>query len=138
MINLSIGEAAKKLNTTTHTLRYYDNEGLLPIDGRRIFSTKNFIMLNTIECLKATGMSLKDIKLYIDWCEEGFASVQRRHALFLERKATVESQIVALQKTLKTINYKIDLYENALNTGVLNMCDADREELANKVLNDEL
>ncbi|MEJ6465033.1 MerR family transcriptional regulator [Fusobacterium ulcerans] len=142
MINLSIGEAAKKLNTTTHTLRYYDNEGLLPIErdvnGRRIFSTKNFIMLNTIECLKATGMSLKDIKLYIDWCEEGFASVQRRHALFLERKATVESQIAALQKTLKTINYKIDLYENALNTGVLNMCEADREELANKILNDEL
>ena len=135
MINLSIGEAAKKLNTTTHTLRYYDNEGLLPIErdvnGRRIFSTKNFIMLNTIECLKA-------IKLYIDWCEEGFASVQRRHALFLERKATVESQIAALQKTLKTINYKIDLYENALNTGVLNMCEADREELANKILNDEL
>ena len=95
MINLSIGEAAKKLNTTTHTLRYYDNEGLLPIErdvnGRRIFSTKNFIMLNTIECLKATGMSLKDIKLYIDWCEEGFASVQRRHALFLERKATVKN-----------------------------------------------
>lgn len=38
MINLSIGEAAKKLNTTTHTLRYYDNEGLLPIDDVSLVS----------------------------------------------------------------------------------------------------
>lgn len=142
MLNLSIGEAAKRLNTTTHTLRYYDNEGLLPIErdqnGRRIFSTKNFIMLNTIECLKNAGMPLKDIKLYIEWCTEGFASVQKRYDLFLERKSIVENQIAALQKTLKTINYKVELYENALKTGVLKICDADREELAKKIINDEL
>lgn len=142
MINYTIGEAAKKLNTTTHTLRYYDNEGLLPIErdlnGRRVFSTKNFIMLNTIECLKNAGMPLKDIKMYIDWCNEGFPTVQKRYNLFLERKLTVESQIEALQRTLKTINYKIELYENALKTGVLNLCEADREELAKKIINNEL
>lgn len=67
----SIGQVAKKLGLTAHTLRYYDKEGLLPFvrkgsSGARVFEDEDVDWLIIIECLKGTGMQLKDIKKYLD------------------------------------------------------------------------
>lgn len=39
--------------------------------GIRIFDDSDYELLTLIECLKRTGMSLKDIKVFIDWTLEG-------------------------------------------------------------------
>ena len=67
----SIGQVAKKLGLTAHTLRYYDKEGLLPFvrkgsSGARVFEDEDVDWLIIIECLKGTGMQLKDIKKYME------------------------------------------------------------------------
>ena len=120
-MNYTIGELSKIMNVSIHTLRYYDNEGLLPFvqrkpNGQRIFTHRDLIFLNTIECLKSTGMPLKEIKQYIEWCIEGMPTVPQRYELFLERKAIVEEQIAQMQKILATINYKCDFYKKAIET----------------------
>lgn len=135
----TIGEVAKKMHVSIHTLRYYDNEGLLPFvqrepNGQRIFTHRDLIFLNTIECLKSTGMPLKDIKQYIEWCLEGMPTVPQRYKLFIERKAIVEKQIEEMQKILKTINYKCDFYKEALTTGKLNICEKERELIAEQII----
>lgn len=135
----TIGEVAKKMHVSIHTLRYYDNEGLLPFvqrkpNGQRIFTHRDLIFLNTIECLKSTGMPLKDIKQYIEWCLEGMPTVPQRYKLFIERKAIVEKQIDEMQKILKTINYKCDFYKEALTTGKLNICEKERELMAEQII----
>ena len=140
-MEFSVGELAKKMNISVHTLRYYDDEGLLrhvkrSPNGRRIFTQRDVIMLNTIECLKSVGMSLKDIKQYIDWCEEGFSTVQKRYDLFAEKKELVERQIEELEHILKTINGKCDFYKNALKTGSVEVCDSEREAFAIKIINE--
>ena len=61
----SIGQVAQKMGLTAHTLRYYDKEGLLPFvkknsSGLRMFSDEDIDWLVVIECLKGTGMQLKD------------------------------------------------------------------------------
>lgn len=86
-------------------------------NGRRIFKDRDLILLNTIECLKATGMPLKEIKQYIDWCVEGSSTAQQRYDMFLERRQEAEKQIAQLQKTLITINNKCTYYEKVLETG---------------------
>jgi transcriptional regulator len=139
----SIGEVAEKMGLTVHTLRYYDKAGILPLverseNGRRVFTNKDLVMLNTIECLKKTGMQLKDIKQYIDWCAEGPSTVQQRFDLFAERKKIVEKEIDDLKKTLKTINYKYDFYKNALENGYPDICDSDRADLAQRILDGSL
>lgn len=139
-MSYSIGEVAKKLGIPTHTLRYYDSEGVLMfVDrdsaGRRVFKDTDFIMLNTIMCLKSAGMSLKDIKQYVEWCAEGSATAQKRYDLFVEQKKIVESQIAELQKVLKTIDYKCEFYKTAIETGVVTMCESDRKILAEKIIN---
>lgn len=121
-MNYTIGEVAKKLKLAPSTLRYYDKEGLLPFverkdSGIRIFSDNDLQWLDIIECLKMTGMPIKDIKIFIDWCIQGDTTLQERHDMFMERKEIVEKQMAALQKTMDTIKYKCWYYKTALKAG---------------------
>lgn len=121
-MDYTIGEVAKKLKLAPSTLRYYDKEGLLPFverkdSGIRTFSNNDLQWLDIIECLKMTGMPIKDIKIFIDWCMQGDTTLQERYDMFMERKEIVEKQMAALQKTLDTIDYKCWYYETALKAG---------------------
>lgn len=94
----SISEVAKELNLTVYTLRYYDREGLMPFvertaSGTRLFKESDIKTIYIIECLKSTGMPIKEIKNFIDWCSEGDSALQQRYDLFIERKARVGAQM---------------------------------------------
>ncbi|MBX0314063.1 MerR family transcriptional regulator [Planococcus glaciei] len=122
MKTYSIGEVAKELNLTVYTIRYYDKEGLIPFverseSGVRLFKESDIAALNVIECLKASGMPIKEIKNFIDWCAEGDATLQQRYDMFMERKATVEAQMAELRKTMEVIEHKCLYYQTALEAG---------------------
>ncbi|MDO5520848.1 MAG: MerR family transcriptional regulator [bacterium] len=121
MKTYSIGEVGKLLNLTSYTLRYYEKEGLLPNiqrseSGIRRFTEADLGFLRVINCLKATGMPIKDIKQFIDWCDQGDATLKDRYDMFLERKETVQRQINELEKVMDVIDYKCDYYRSALET----------------------
>jgi DNA-binding transcriptional MerR regulator len=64
------------MNVPTSTIRFYDKEGLLPFvermeSGYRIFSENDLAMLRTIDCLKKTGMPIKQIRQFISWVQQG-------------------------------------------------------------------
>ena len=118
----SIGDIAKLFNIPASTLRYYDREGLFPNvkrsnGGIRVFSDAEVGTLKVIECLKSTGMEIKDIKQFLDWCGEGDATLQKRRDMFYERRKIVEKQIEAIQKTMEMIEYKCWYYETAAQAG---------------------
>ncbi|MDO7908770.1 MerR family transcriptional regulator [Paenibacillus sp. JX-17] len=118
----SISEAAKELDLTPYTLRYYDKEGLLPFvertsSGIRRFKKSDIDALKIIECLKSTGMPIKEIKHFIDWCSAGDSTLQQRYDMFIERKAAVEAQMRELQKTMEVIEHKCFYYKSALEAG---------------------
>lgn len=121
-MNYSIKETSQLMNLPATTLRYYDKEGLLPFierkeSGYRVFSEEDISMLRIIECLKKTGMSIKDIKQFSTWVLQGDQSLQKRYDLFLARRQIVEKQLAELQETLKLIDYKCWYYETALAAG---------------------
>jgi DNA-binding transcriptional MerR regulator len=122
MKTYSISEVAKELNLTIYTLRYYDKEGLMPFveraqNGTRLFKESDISALKLIECLKSTGMPIKEIKTFIDWCSEGDSTLQQRYDMFLERKASVEAQMAELKKTMEVIEHKRLYYQTALEAG---------------------
>lgn len=107
MKTYSISEVAESFNMTPHTLRYYDKEGLFPSiertsGGKRIFKQSDMDALKVIECLKSSGMPIKEIKHFIEWCSEGDSTLQQRYDMFLERKASVEAQMEELKKRWKS------------------------------------
>ena len=118
----SIGETAKKSEITASTIRFYEKEGLLPSikrnkNGIRYFTEEDLQSLRIIECLKATGMPIKDIRKFIDLCAEGDSSLQERYELFLDRKAAVQKQIQELQNVEKVIDFKCWYYQTAIEAG---------------------
>ena len=120
----SIGQVAKKTGLSTHTLRYYEKEGLLPFvkktgSGLRIFSDEDIGWLQMIECLKGTGMPLKGIKQYIDWYIEGDATLEKRLEMFKRQKVRLEEQMAQLKQHMEKIDYKISLYTEAVRKGKL-------------------
>ena len=118
----TISAAAKKLNISAHTLRYYDKEGLLPFierneKGIRIFQEKDFEIMNMIECLKKTGMTIKNIKSFIDLCITGDSTIEQRLCFMQQRRQAVLAQIEQMQKTLHMLDYKCWYYETAQAAG---------------------
>ncbi len=118
----TVGEMAKKLNVAPSTLRYYDREGLLPFverssGGIRMFNDSDFEYLSTIECLKKTGMPIKDIKTFIDWCIKGDTTIEQRLALIDKQRESVLKQMEQMQETLDMLNYKHWYYETAKKAG---------------------
>ncbi|WP_420540307.1 MerR family transcriptional regulator [Paenibacillus polymyxa] len=126
MKTYSISEVAKELNLTAYALRYYDKEGLMPFvertsTGTRLFKESDIDALKIIECLKSTGMPIKEIKNFIDWCSGGDSTLQQRYDMFIERKATVEAQMEELKKTMEVIEHKCLYYKTALDAGTENI-----------------
>lgn len=118
----TIGKAAEKSGLSIHTLRYYEKEGLLPFverttSGQRNFKEDDFVWLSVITCLKETGMPIKDIKEFIDWCLEGDSTLEKRLNMFQRQKEFVQAQMDAMQKHMDRIEHKIWYYETAVKAG---------------------
>lgn len=136
-MNYSIGQMAKKLGLTTATLRYYEKEGLLPFvertsGGIRQFTEKDFEWLMIIDCLKKTGMPLKDIRNFIEMVNQGDSTIENRLNLIQKQKKSVENQLAELAEILKVLEFKEWFYATALQDGttenVMNMNIEDLPE----------
>ena len=117
----TIGQVSEMFNLPISTLRYYDKEGLFPgmerQSGIRKFSERELEALRVIECLKKSGLEIKDIKQFMAWCVEGASTYPDRKKLFETRKAIVEAEMVKLQKTLDMLKFKCWYYETAIRDG---------------------
>ena len=130
----TIGEISKMFGLPISTLRYYDKEGLFPnivrSSGIRIFSESEIEALRVIECLKKTGMEIKDIKQFMDWCAEGPSTYSNRKKLFEDRKKALEEQLQEIEKNMAMIEFKCWYYEQAMSDG--------NEEHLNTIIPDNL
>ncbi|MBQ9691278.1 MAG: MerR family transcriptional regulator [Eggerthellaceae bacterium] len=117
--DLSIGQVAKLLNTTSSTLRYYESEGLLtPVSrsngGQRVFSQEDLEACRVIDCLKQSGLSIKEIKQFMELVRQGDASIEERLELFENRRNALLEEMERLQQTLGVLEYKCWYYKEAL------------------------
>ena len=130
----TIGEMAKMLGVPASTLRYYDKEGLLPFVARssggiRQFRESDIEWLRVIGCMKKAGMSLKDIRIYIELAMQGDSTIDARLAMFRRQQDTLRAQMQQLQDTMQVLEYKCWYYETAQKLGsidaVKNLPDKD-------------
>lgn len=117
----SIKEVADMMGVTTSTLRYYDQEGLLPNikreKGIRVFEDKDFKWLRVLNCLKNTNMPIKKIREYVELAKDGDSTLEERYILIKEQKQNILNQIKELQYYLTELEYKEWYYETAIDAG---------------------
>lgn len=117
----TIGQVSEMFGLPISTLRYYDKQGLFPEmereSGIRKFSDTELEALRVIECLKKSGLEIKDIKQVMDWCVEGPSSYSKRRELFVKQRETVEAEIAHMNKVLDMLKFKCWYYEQAMQDG---------------------
>ncbi len=117
----TIGQVSEMFDLPISTLRYYDKQGLFPRlkreSGIRKFSDNEIEALRVIECLKKSGLEIKDIKTFMEWCMEGPATYPNRFELIHKQKVRVEEEIKELQKALDMLKYKCWYYTMAIEDG---------------------
>mgnify|MGYP002579966775 CR=1 FL=1 len=107
----TIGQVSEMFSLPISTLRYYDKEGLFPQMER------SSGIRRVIECLKRSGLEIKEIKQFMQWCAEGSSTYPQRHELFVQQMETVKAEMDRLEKTLDMLRFKCWYYERAMADG---------------------
>lgn len=117
----TIGQVSKMFGLPISTLRYYDKEGLFPdmerSSGIRRFGQRELEALRVIECLKKSGMEIKDIRQFMEWCAQGSSTYPQRRAMFIRQKESVEAEIARMNRVLDMLSFKCWYYEQAIKDG---------------------
>ena len=112
------GQVSKMFGMPVSTLRYYDKEGLFPhlkrVNGVRQFSESEIETLRVIDCLKKSGLEIKEIKEYMSLCSLGNTTLKQRKEIFEKQKEEVLQEMEKLQKVLSMLNYKCWYYDQAI------------------------
>lgn len=82
-----------------------------------MFSQKDYEWLKVIECLKQSGLSIREIRNFIHMAMEGDSSLSGRLELFQTRRDAVKKQLEDMQETLALLEYKCWYYEQAMKDG---------------------
>ncbi len=131
----TVGEMAKLLGVSASTLRYYDKEGLLPFverssGGIRMFRDSDIEWLQVIGCMKKAGMSIKDIRAYIEMALRGDDTIDLRLDMFRRQREVLEARMEELRRTMETVEYKCWFYETAKEAGSVDaLRDIDESEV---------
>jgi DNA-binding transcriptional MerR regulator len=116
-VELSVGEAAAKVRLSVYTLRWYEEVGLLdPISrdgiGRRRYAERDIARLEFLNRLRSTGMSVRDMRRYVDLVRQGPATADARQEVLRAHRDQVLGRIADLQRDLDVIEQKIKMYES--------------------------
>ena len=118
--NYSMKQVCEKTGLTYDTLKFYCNEGLVPNVKRdknnyRIFDDKDINWINSLSCLKNCGMSISEMKEYLDLCLKGEKSIPERKIILDNKLKELEHKIEQIQDSINYINWKHKFYDDVLS-----------------------
>jgi len=113
---MRIGELARRSGRSTHTIRWYEAQRLMPgaardAAGRRLFSQAHVEWLELLDRLRTSGMSIRQMQAYARQVAQGKATLGARQRLLREHRERVLARLDDLQGALALIDRKIALYD---------------------------
>ncbi|MBP2058450.1 DNA-binding transcriptional MerR regulator [Lactobacillus colini] len=111
----TVKEIAKKFNLTPYTVRYYTDLGLVPTvkrdkNNNRLFGEDSFEWFETIIHLKKCGMTINDIKKYVDLCKKGNSTLQERYNYLMKYKNYADEQLKDAKIQAEFMKNKLAIY----------------------------
>ena len=115
----SMKQVCEKTGLTYDTLKFYCNEGLVPNVKRdknnyRIFNENDINWINSLSCLKKCGMSITEMKEYLDLCLEGESSIPKRKKILDHKLKELEQKSQEIQDSIHYIHLKHQFYDDVL------------------------
>ena len=113
-------QTCKKVGMTYEALKFYCNEGLVPNvkrdkNNRRIFDERDVKWIKDLVCLKKCGMSIQEMKVYLDLCLEGESTIPQRKEMLDQKQKELNQQIAELKDCVAYIDWKQGFYDEVLS-----------------------
>jgi DNA-binding transcriptional MerR regulator len=114
---MSISDVAERTGLSTHTLRYYEREGLMfaPVDRasstHRRYTEADLSWVTFLTKLRLTSMPIAKMREYVELARRGDDSSAERLELLLIHRMNVARQLEEMTASLAAIDYKIGLYQ---------------------------
>lgn len=110
-------QVCRETDMTYQTLKYYCNEGLIPNvkrdkNNRRVFDEHDVKWIKDLVCLKKCGMSIQEMKEYLQLCLQGEAMIPRRQELLAKKQEELRASIRELEDSIAYIDFKQDFYRD--------------------------
>lgn len=118
---MTIAEVSKKYDLSQDTLRYYERIGLIPSvnrnkSGIRDYTEEDCRWVEFIKCMRNAGLPIETLVDYVALFQQGDATIEARKELLTEQRKQLVARIEDMQKTLERLDYKIEVYEQAVVT----------------------
>ena len=113
-------DVCKQVNMPYETLKFYCNKGLVPNVKRdnnnyRIFDENDVAWIKSLICLKNCGMSIQEMKEYLDLCLEGPSTIPQRKVILDKKREELLGKVAVLQKSIDYIDWKQGFYDDVLS-----------------------
>lgn len=113
-------EVCDQIGISYETLRYYCNEGLVPNVKRdknnyREFDEKDISWLKGLQCLRKCGMSIKDMKQYMNLCLKGPVTIPERKQLLEKQKDMLLGKMKEVSECIDFIDGKQEFYDGVVS-----------------------
>jgi len=121
-LHFTLQEVVQRSGLNEHTLRYYERIGLLDrvkrdsSSGHRRYTTENVQNIETLACLRTTGMSIDDMRKYFALLKDGRAAADQQLALFEGQKKALEQELAQKQEHLRYLEQKV-VFWKAVQSG---------------------
>lgn len=121
---MTITEVSRRYEITQDTLRYYERIGMIPpvtrtAGGIRDYQEEDCKWVELAKCMRSAGLPVEVMIEYVKLYQEGDSTIYARLQLLLEQREALQNQRNQIDSTLEKLNYKIDRYEKAVETGNL-------------------
>jgi len=117
---MSISDVAERTGLSTHTLRYYEREGLMlsPVERasstHRRYTEADVSWVGFLTKLRSTAMPIATMRQYVVLARQGDGTEAERLELLLLHRMAVVRQLEEMTASLAAIDYKIDLYRRTV------------------------
>lgn len=113
-------QVCRETDMTYQTLKYYCNEGLIPHvkrdeNNRRIFDERDVKWIKDLVCLKKCGMSIQEMKEYLDLCLQGASTIPQRKEMLAKKQAALRVSMQELADSIAYIDWKQNFYDEVLS-----------------------
>src|SRR5947209_1841797 len=102
-IHFTLQEVVQRSGLSEHTLRYYERIGLLDrvkrdrSSGHRRYTVEDVQNIETLACLRTTGMSIDAMRTYFTLLKDGKAAADQQLSLFEAQKKALEKELAMIQ-----------------------------------------
>lgn len=125
---MTIREVSEKYGVSADTLRYYEKMGMIPpvtrsASGIRDYTAEDLRWVELAKCMRASGLSVEAMVQYVQLFQQGDETIPERLSLLLSQRAELLEKREKIDAALLWLERKIERYEAAAETGVLEWTD---------------